>query len=112
MPHVLDARDIYSADRPNLLSPGVRGYPARVYVPNSESNTVDVIDPATYRVIDHFDVGRQPQHVTPSYDLKTLWVLNDQANSLTRIDPVSGAKQDTISVDDPYNMYYTPDGRY
>jgi DNA-binding beta-propeller fold protein YncE len=63
-------------------------------------------------VIDHFSVGKQPQHVTPSYDLKTLWVLNDQGNSLTRIDPMSGRKQDTVPVDDPYNMYYTPDGRY
>ena len=45
----------------------MKDYPSRVYVPNSGSNTVDVIDPATYKIIDHFRVGRQPQHVTPSY---------------------------------------------
>ena len=112
MPPVLESRDIYSADRPGLLSPVVRGYPARVYVPNSDSDTVDVIDPATYRVIDHFRVGRQPQHVTPSYDLKTLWVLDDKGNSLTRIDPATGRKEGEVPVDDPYNMYYTPDGRF
>jgi YVTN family beta-propeller protein len=112
MPPVPDPSDIYAADRPGLLSPTVRDFPARVYVPNTESNTVDVIDPATYKVIDHFKVGRLPQHVTPSYDLKTLWVLNDMSNTLTRIDPKTGTKQETIRVLDPYNMYYTPDGKY
>jgi DNA-binding beta-propeller fold protein YncE len=71
-----------------------------------------VIDPGTYRVVDEFRVGRQPQHVTPSYDLKNLWVLNDKGNSLTRIDPATGKRENTIRVGDPYNMYYTPDGKY
>src|SRR5262249_42465185 len=74
--------------------------------------TIDVIDPRTYRIIDHFAVGRLPQHVTPSWDMRTLWVLNDLGNSLTRIDPATGKKGVTVPVDDPYNMYYTPDGRY
>ena len=112
MPEVPDPSDIYAFDRPGMLSPVVRDFPARVYVPNTESNTVDVIDPATYKVIDHFKVGRLPQHVTPSYDLKTLWVLNDLSSSLTRIDPATGAMHETIPVIDPYNMYYTPDGKY
>jgi YVTN family beta-propeller protein len=112
MPPILDADDIYAADRPGNLSAAVQGFPPRVYVPNSKSNSVSVIDPATFQVIDRFRVGRLPQHVTPSYDLKTLWVLNDKGNSLTRIDPASGKPKETIHVDDPYNMYYTPDGRY
>ncbi len=112
MPPVLDPHDIYAGDRPGDLSPTVKDYPARVYVPNSGSNTVDVIDPATYKIIGHFRVGRQPQHVTPSYDLKTLWVLNDLGDSETRIDPATGKKGETIKVQDPYNMYYTPDGKF
>jgi YVTN family beta-propeller protein len=112
MPPVLDPLDIYAADRPGNLSPVLKRFPARIYVPNSGSNTVDVIDPATYKIIGHFAVGRQPQHVTPSYDLKTLWVLNDLGDSETRIDPATGRKGATIHVVDPYNMYYTPDGKY
>jgi YVTN family beta-propeller protein len=112
MPPTLDPGDIYAADRPGNLSPAVKSYPARVYVPNSESNTVTVIDPTTYRVLDEFRVGRQPQHVTPSYDLRTLWALNDKGNSLTRIDPATGKPEGTVRVSDPYNMYYTPDGKY
>jgi YVTN family beta-propeller protein len=112
MPPLLNPSDIYAADRPGELSPVVRNFPPRIYVPNSASKSVTVIDPATYRVLDEFRVGREPQHVAPSYDLKTLWVLNDKGNSLTRIDPATGKKGNTIRVGDPYNMYYTPDGKY
>ena len=111
-PPLLNDRDVYAADRPGNLSAVVRDFPPRIYVPNSRSNSVSVIDPATFRVIDHFPVGRLPQHVTPSYDMKTLWVLNDKGNSLTRIDPATGKAQGSIPVRDPYNMYYTPDGRF
>ncbi len=112
MPPVLDPLDIYAADRPGHLAPAVSRFPSLIYVPNSGSNTVDIIDPKTFRVIRHFAVGRQPQHVVPSYDLKKLWVLNDLGDSLTRIDPATGQKGETVKVQDPYNMYYTPDGKY
>lgn len=112
MPPVTNKADIYAADGPGELSPVVKNYPERVYVPNSLSNTVTVIDPKTYQVIDNFPTGRLPQHVTPSYDLRTLWVLNDKGNSLLRIDPATGKPDRRISVSDPYNMYYTPDGKY
>lgn len=112
MPPVEDPSDIYAADHAGNLSPAVRNFPSRVYVPNSGSNTVDVIDPATYKIIGHFAVGHQPQHVVPSWDLKRLWVLNDLGDSLTAIDPVTGKKGETVPVEDPYNMYYTPDGKF
>ncbi len=112
MPPILNRKDIYSETRPGHLSPVVKAFPSRVYVPNTVTNTVDVIDPNTFRVIDHFRVGRQPQHVTPSYDLRTLWVLNDLGDSLTKIDPATGQKGETVPVKDPYNMYYSPDGKY
>ena len=59
-----------------------------------------------------FSVGALPQHVVPSYDLKTLWVTNDEGNSLTPIDPATGKPGKPVPVTDPYNMYFTPDGRY
>jgi YVTN family beta-propeller protein len=112
MPPLLDAADVYAADRPGDLSPVVRGFRSLVYVPNSKSDTVDVIDPATYKVVEHFAVGKLPQHVVPSWDLKTLWVTNDLGNSLTPIDPATGKPGLPVPVEDPYNMYFTPDGRY
>ena len=111
MPPLLDAHDVYAADRPGRLSRAVRRFPARVYVPNGRSDTVVVIDARTYRPVGRFKVGRQPQHVTPSWDLRTLWVGNNQSNTLTAIDPAKGRPVRTVKVDDPYNLYFTPDGR-
>ena len=104
--------NVYRADAAGDLSPVVRHDPALVYVPNSLSNTVDVISQKTMKVIRQFPTGALPQHVTPAYDLKTLYVDNDQGNSLTPINPRTGLPGRPIPVADPYNLYFTPDGRY
>jgi DNA-binding beta-propeller fold protein YncE len=105
-------RNVYAADAAGDLSPAVRNAKPYVYVPNSDSGTVDVIDQRTFRIVEHFAVGALPQHVVPGYDLRTLYVTNDAGNSLTTIDPRSGKPGRSIHVDDPYNMYFTTDGRY
>jgi YVTN family beta-propeller protein len=105
--------NVYAHDAANALSPEAAAARPLIYVPNSMSNTVTVIDPTTYRVIDQFDVGAVPQHVTPSWDFKTLYVDNDHGNSLTPIDPRTGKRRGPdIAVIDPYNLYFTTDGRY
>jgi YVTN family beta-propeller protein len=111
VPAPLSRRDVYAAGRPGHLAPQTRGALARVYVPNSVSNTVDVIDQRTARVVGHFRTGALPQHVTPSWDLRTLWVTNDTGNSLTPIDPRTARPGRPVPVRDPYNLYFTPDGR-
>ena len=112
MPALLSRNDVYAADRAGALAPVVRHDRPLIYVPNSLSDTVSVIDPTTYKVIGTHRVGALPQHVTPSYDLRTLYVLNDKGNTVTTIDPRTGRFGRTIPVDDPYNMYFTPDGKY
>ena len=102
--------NVYAHTLAGDLSPAVAGVRPRIYVPNSDANTVDVIDPATFQVVSHFAVDRLPQHVTPSWDLTTLYVDNDKGNTLTPIDPRTGAPGTPIHVDDPYNLYFTPDG--
>ena len=104
--------NVYAADRPGNFMPADRHAKPYVYVPNSDSGTVDVIDQRTFKVVRHFKVGTLPQHVVPAWDLKTLYVTNDLGNSLTAINPNTGAPTGTIPVDDPYNMYFTPNGRY
>ena len=104
--------NVYRADFPGNLSRAVRGDPALVYVPNSMSNTVDVISQRTMRIVGQFATGALPQHVTPAYDLTRLYVDNDLGNSLTPIDPRTGRPGTPIPVEDPYNLYFTPDGRY
>jgi YVTN family beta-propeller protein len=114
MPPVVDPNNLYSETRSDKLSPIVAKHLPRVYVPNRSSNDVWVIDPATFKVVDKFRVGVHPQHVVPSWDLKTLWVNNNAEGrddgSVTPIDPVNGKPGKSIPVDDPYNMYFTPDG--
>jgi YVTN family beta-propeller protein len=115
MPPVPDPQNLYSEASAGKLSPVAAGAPARVYVPNLQSNDVTVIDQATLRVIDTFPVGVNPQHVVPSWDLKTLWVTNNAEHrtdgTLTPIDTSTGKPGAPVAVDDPYNMYFTPDGR-
>ena len=104
--------NVYAADSPGNFSPATHGALKRIYVPNSESGTVDVIDPRTFRVVGHFQVGGRPQHVVPSWDLKTLYVNNNDGNSLTPVNPRTAHPGPAIPVDDPYNLYFTPDGRF
>ncbi|MCA8277767.1 YncE family protein [Burkholderia sp. AU30280] len=115
MPPVIHPDNLYSEAQAGRMSAAVAGALPRIYVPNLRSNDVYVIDPATYKVVDRFAVGRSPQHVVPAWDLQTLWVANNAEGrtdgSLTPIDPKTGKPGQEVSVDDPYNMYFMPDGK-
>jgi YVTN family beta-propeller protein len=115
MAPVPEANNLYSETAAGKMSPAVAGALQRVYVPNHTANTVSVIDPATLKVTHTFKVGLNPQHVVPSWDLRTLWVANNAENStkgsLTPIDPLTAKPGPSIAVDDPYNIYWTPDGK-
>jgi YVTN family beta-propeller protein len=114
MPPVLDRHNLYAEAGAGHLSPAVTGALSRVYVPNLRSNDVVVIDPATLKVVGRFKVGTNPQHIVPAWDLQTLWVTNNAEGrtdgSVTPIDPWTAKPGKPIKVDDPYNMYFTPDG--
>ena len=106
-----DPSNVYADAGAGMLAPAASDAPYRLYVPNSESDTVDVIDPAKEEVVRSFSVGGLPQHVTPSHDMEKLYVNSNQGNSLTTIDPTSGRPESKpIPVEDPYNLYFTPDG--
>ncbi|MCW2499089.1 MAG: YncE family protein [Frankiales bacterium] len=111
IPPLLDAHDVYAADRAGRLSKEAGQALSLVYVPDSDDATVHVIDPRTYQVVRVAKVGQLPQHVTPSWDLRTLWVANDQGNTLTPINPRTGRFGTPVPVTDPYNLYFTADGR-
>jgi YVTN family beta-propeller protein len=115
MPPTTDSRNLYGDATAGKFSAAVAGDLERVYVPNLRSSDVYVIDPSTMKVVDHFKVGIGPQHIVPSWDLRTLWVTNNaegrKDGSLTPIDPRTGKPGKAVPVDDPYNMYATPDGK-
>src|SRR5581483_6737551 len=83
--------NVYEHTGVGTLSPEAEKARPLVYVPNSKSDTVTEIDPKTLTVLRTFPTGKLPQHVVPSYDMTTLWVTNDEGDSLTPIDPTTGA---------------------
>jgi DNA-binding beta-propeller fold protein YncE len=116
MPPVLHRENIYSEAAAEHLSPATRGALPRVYVPDVKSGDVYVIDPKQMRIVGHFAGGRHPQHVGPSYDLRTLWVAGSAAPGrgpgfVMPVDPNTGKPGTLIKVPDAYNLYFTPDGR-
>jgi len=116
MPPVVHRENIYSEASAGHFSAATAGALPRVYVPDVKSGDVFVIDPAKMRVMGRFPAGRHPQHVVPSYDLKTLWVAGSAApgrgpGAVMPIDPKTGIPGTLIKVPDAYNLYFTPDGR-
>ena len=116
MPGVSNPKNLYADTASSQMSAAVKGDLERIYVPNLRGNSVTVIDPVAMKVVDQFKVGRSPQHVVPSWDLRTLWVANNaertNEGSLTPIDPRTGKPSGpSVKVDDPYNMYFSPDGK-
>lgn len=115
MPAITNPRNLYSDTASSQMNPEVKGDLERIYVPNLRGHSVTVIDPVSMKIVDQFKVGRSPQHVVPSWDLRTLWVANNaertHEGSLTPVDPRTGKPGTAIKVDDPYNMYFSPDGK-
>jgi YVTN family beta-propeller protein len=103
--------NVYAEATSTKVSEQLAGVPERVYIPNVADATVDVIDPKSFQVVDHYAVGEIPHHVTPSWDMKKLYVNNEASSSLTVIDPKSGKSTGIIPVPYPYNLYFTPDGK-
>ncbi|HEX4724720.1 MAG TPA: YncE family protein, partial [Pseudonocardiaceae bacterium] len=111
MPPVLDPRNVYAAAGAGELSAVAKTAKPLVYVPHNGSGEVWVIDPTTFAVVGKYRVGRQLQHVVPAYDMRTLYATDDTGNKLVPFDPTTGLPGPPIPVTDPYNLYFTPDGR-
>lgn len=92
------------------LHDGVADLPPRVYVPHEMGGDLVVIDPLTRSIVDRYAVGRTPHHVTPAYDLTSLYVNVMGASRLVQIDPWAGRPVRSFPVATPYNLYFTLDG--
>jgi YVTN family beta-propeller protein len=109
MPEVTDAGNVYAAAGAGMLSPAAASARPMIYVPHN-SGAVWEIDPVTFQVVTTFPAGTEVQHVVPSWDMTALYATDDVGNTITPIDPTTGQPGARIQVDDPYNMYFTPDG--
>jgi DNA-binding beta-propeller fold protein YncE len=112
MPAATDRHNVYAAAGRGMLSATAAQGKALVYVPHSKSGDVWVIDPSSFQVIATYPSGTELQHVVPSYDLRTLYATDDRGNALLPFDPTTGKPGAKISVVDPYNLFFTPDGAF
>lgn len=117
MPAVLNSENLYSEAGAGRFSPVVRGVRSYVFVPNVRDGDVTVIDPDKLQAVRTIPAGRNPQHVVPAYDLKTLWVAGSAApghgpGMLMPLDPRTLEPGRIVPVPDAYNLYFEPDGRF
>ncbi len=105
-----EEENVYAATMTSEVKESLAGLPERVYVPNVVENSITVIDPATFQIVDSYQVEQLPYHITPSWDMSQLLVNNEESSTFTVIDPETGRPSDTVSAPFPYNFYYTPDG--
>ncbi|EUA42421.1 putative yVTN beta-propeller repeat-containing protein [Mycobacterium xenopi 4042] len=98
--------------RPGIFAAGVSADRPLVYVPHNRSGDVWEIDPVTYEVVAKYPVGREIQHVVPAHDMRTLYATDDVGNQMLALDPRTGQPGVNIPILDPYNLYFTPDGRF
>jgi DNA-binding beta-propeller fold protein YncE len=110
MPPVTDPGNVYAAAGPGMLGDAARAARPLVYVPHTKSGDVWVIDPATFAVVGRYPAGVEVQHVVPAWDMRTLYATDDLGNTVTPFDPLTGKPGKRVPVDDPYNMYFSPDG--
>ena len=105
--------NVYAGIDTQKLSPAVANDKHYLYVPNGILGTVEVIDPSTYHIVRtiRFGLASYPEHVSPSWDMRWLYVDVDGRSELGVIDPRTGKLVRIIhGVDHPYNLYFTPDG--
>ncbi len=112
MPPVVTPGNVYSEIAAGKTLAGPSGAKAYVYVPDNDDGMVWVIDQATYEVVGKYPVGKLVQHVVPSHDASVLYANASASNQLVPFDPMTGTPGTAIPVDAPYNLYFSPDGKF
>jgi YVTN family beta-propeller protein len=87
---------------------------ATLYVTNTKSDSVSVIDTATFEVVDTIPLGPgKPNRIAFHPDGKTAWVVYDKSHDLGVIDAESRRLLGRVKVGgNPYNLAFSPEGRY
>ena len=72
---------------------------------------LDIIDLATHQITKTIPLLREPHHLVLSPDGKSLVIGDTTGNALFFLDPVTGDIQRRITVSDPYQLQYSPNGK-
>jgi YVTN family beta-propeller protein len=82
------------------------------FIANSGDATVSIIDIATQKELRRIPMLREPDHLGPTPDGKTLVVADDAGNKMFFLDPTTGEVQREVAVADPYQFQFSPDQKY
>lgn len=84
-----------------------------VFVLNSLSADIAVVDPASFTVVKRIPTGKEPHHLYLSPDEKSLIVANALGDSLTFVDPRTAEVQRVLrNIPDPYHLRFSPDMKW
>ena len=79
---------------------------------NSDDDSLSRIDIASYKEITRAYIGRAPHHLLMTPDRKSLIVAVAEGNELAFIDPNSATVTHRIAASDPYQIGFSPDGKW
>lgn len=84
-----------------------------IFVLNSLDASISVIDTASFTELRRIPTGKEPHHLLPTPDGKSLIVANALGDSLTLVDPKTGEVQRTVTpVSNPYQLRFSPDMKW
>jgi YVTN family beta-propeller protein len=87
---------------------------ATLYVTNTKSGSISVIDTTTFEVVQTIPLGPgKPNRIAFHPDGKTAWVVYDKSHDLGVVDAESGKLSRRVKIGgNPYNLTFSPDRRY
>jgi YVTN family beta-propeller protein len=83
-----------------------------VVILNSDDDTLSVIDTSTYKEISRVHIGRAPHHLILTPDRQVLIIAMSEGNELVFIDRTTGMVKRRLEVSDPYQLGFSPDGKW
>jgi YVTN family beta-propeller protein len=79
---------------------------------NSDDDSLSVVSSDGYHEVSRVHIGRGPHHLIISPDGRTLIVAMSGSNELVLIDRTTGIETKRIEASDPYQIGFTPDGKW
>jgi YVTN family beta-propeller protein len=79
---------------------------------NSDDDTLSVVSSDGYHEVSRVHIGRGPHHLIASLDGRTLIVAMSGSNELVLIDRTTGVESQRIEASDPYQIGFSPDGKW
>jgi YVTN family beta-propeller protein len=97
-----------------LLAVGSPAGAATLFVTNTKSDSISVIDTNTFEVVGTIPLGRgKPNRVVFHPEGRWAWVVYDKSHDLGVVDAEARKLVKRVKIGgNPYNLNFTPDGRH